>query len=420
MRVHPEEVHVEPGSVLEVDVLVTNLTPVVEIYRFEVLGMPGGAYFDPGEVSLLPDEDGRATGHLTVSIDAPLGEVRAAVRAVGETSGSVSAADLRLVVGDRADIEVALRPPTSQGYRTGKHTLSLTNNGTLPTSVELAAVGDTPDAVTVKVPATANIDTGESRDLPVVVKTRRRPDRGERFGFTVSVHHGAQTTVLPGLLQSGGRPLKPWLIGGAAGLLVLLLIAFLLVRSDDDGSNLAAVENPSTTRIFLDTGVTTLPPPIEATTTIPPPTSFVTFPPPVISAPPVIPPATPPQTAPATTQAPTTTTIPRPPSQSALAEEVYRAWRANNVNRLNELAVPEVVQRLQMHTLKGVGGQGFLNYGSCNASEPADYTPDDAGNCVKANLGGCTEQGSGAGLEFVEVIGDSSQTFRAADFKPCP
>ena len=223
-------VSVEPGGEAAAELSIKNAGSVVDQFICNVLGEASAwARCDPPVVSLFPGAEEtvmvRFSPPRAASVAA--GAVAFGVQVTSQEDQQFSVVEEGSVqVGGFSALTLKVVPRTSQGKRTAKHRVEITNSGNVPLQASLDAVD--PDALlafdfdphTIEVPG-----GGEAvAELRVVASA---PAKGgpKRHTFTVSAQSGAATAASDAAFEQKpkGSVLIWLLVAVVAAVLVFLL-----------------------------------------------------------------------------------------------------------------------------------------------------------------------------------------------------
>lgn len=235
-------VSVEPGSEVVAELSIKNSGTVVDQFLCNVLGEASAwARCDPPVVSLFPGAEEtvlvRFSPPRAASVAA--GTVPFGVQVTSQEDREFSLVEEGSVqVGGFSALTVKVVPRTSQGKRTAKHRVEITNSGNAPLSASLDAID--PDALlafdfdphTVEVPG-----GGEAvAELRVVASA---PAKGapKRHTFTVSAQAGATTASSDAAFEQ--KPKGSVLIWIAVAVVAAVLV--FLLKDTAEGAELGAV-----------------------------------------------------------------------------------------------------------------------------------------------------------------------------------
>jgi hypothetical protein len=242
---------IEPGATASCGVTIRNSSPIIEQYRFEVVGPAAGwATVEPAVVNIYPDNDAEISVTFAPprSSRVPAGEVPYAVRVLpAENPGAATAVEGLVRVRPFFQTTAEISPRTSRGRRRARHEVAVDNTGNVPVHVELSG-GDPDGQLTVRPrPSTLTVQPGQALFAAIDVRARRAYWRGQPitrpFQVLASPVDGQPIVLDANMLQVAifPRNLFKWL---AALLVLLLLLAaawFLLAKPAID----QAVSNAS-------------------------------------------------------------------------------------------------------------------------------------------------------------------------------
>ncbi len=266
---------VDPGSDVVARVEVANRSGIVDQYHAEVSDLPlEWIEVDPASLSLFPDD----RGELTIRFKPP--------RSAATTAGSrpfrvavVSGADPAvratvdgvLEIGRYHQYKAELNPYTSRARLTGRHRVSVTNEGNADARVVLS--GKDPDSAlkfrfksdAVAAAPSATAETG------VLVKPRRwrwlGPSRGHTFSVTAEPD-GGEPIVLDGNMEQNAI-LPRWTMRAVLGLVVVGVGAILLRSTVFNKEEKASSSKDTTTIAPVTTAPATVPVTTAPVTTVP-------------------------------------------------------------------------------------------------------------------------------------------------------
>ncbi len=245
VQVSPSRVRVVPGGSARLVVEVRNLSPVVDRYTCELVGLdPRWWTAAPPSLELFPEASQRGgapvTGRFTVTISPPRAPEATATdwpvgaRVTSEHSGERCVEEAVVAVDPFGALEGRITPVISTGRRDGRHRIVMANLGNRPETVELK--GRDPedrlafdfDETTVQLPPGAERPVGlrvRAMDRMLFGSPRARP-------FTLEARPRSDTppVALGGTFRHGG------LVPGAA----VGGVALILVRAAGAGSALTS------------------------------------------------------------------------------------------------------------------------------------------------------------------------------------
>lgn len=235
-------VSVEPGGEVVAEVSIKNSGSVVDQFLCNVLGEASAwARCDPPVVSLFPGAEETVLVRFAPprSASVAAGTVPFGVQVTSQEDREFSLVEEGSVqVGGFSALAVKVVPRTSQGKRTAKHRVEITNSGNAPLSASLDALD--PDALlafdfdprTIEVPG-----GGEAVvELRVVASA---PAKGgpKRHTFTVSAQAGSTTASSDAAFEQ--KPKGSVLIWVAVAVVAAVLV--FLLRDTAEGAELGAL-----------------------------------------------------------------------------------------------------------------------------------------------------------------------------------
>jgi hypothetical protein len=246
VQILPAAFRVTPGGGATLTIHVRNLSPVVDRYVCEVVGIDAAWWtVSPPSIELLPDvaggrSDGApSTGRFTVTIrpprtsDARAGEWPIGVKITAEHTGERSVEESTIVIEPFSSIEAQLRPTVTTGRRGASAIVLVANNGNRHEWVELRG-SDPEDRLSLEFDSfNVEVPPGQKASAHL----RIRPADGNLLGtarvrpFQVDLRprSDAPPLVLAGTFRH--RSLLPgWLPPAAAVLLALSLAGFATWR----------------------------------------------------------------------------------------------------------------------------------------------------------------------------------------------
>jgi hypothetical protein len=223
-------VRVARGGERRIPIIVHNPGASEDHYRFEILG--DAARWGRIEPRYVPGVAGG--GRMQVELvlrpptDAPPGTTRFAVRCVSlQDAGRCAVVEGDAVVGASRDVDVVTAAVSARGRRSGQYLVQVTNAGTAPTPVRLAASDPRHELGFALANDRFTLDGGGTESAYLSV----RPRRPKLVGADVShpfvlEHHGSSGAVdrMPHRFQQ--RALLGPLAATVAGLLVAGVAAF--------------------------------------------------------------------------------------------------------------------------------------------------------------------------------------------------
>jgi hypothetical protein len=206
LRLEPTRLVVQPGGQARAVITITNVGPIVEGFRIEVLGdgPAGWADVSTPEVSVYPRQEGSAVVTLTVPAGAaaPSGVVPFAVRAVSLVDESMSAvAEGDLEIGRVGGLQSKITPVNSSGRWSARHRVELTNWGNAPVRLRLAASDPDDRLGFLLSPDVVDIPLGGTASARLKVRTRTPALRAQPVRLPFQVRGEPDPGVPP-----GGRP----------------------------------------------------------------------------------------------------------------------------------------------------------------------------------------------------------------------
>jgi len=260
VEIDPKQAEVAPGSATRLQVRVVNGTAVVDQFWIVVVGIEEHWAPGPQQVSLLPNQEGRAEIVVAVPREqAPQAGRRViGVKVTSVADPSVSRVEeIALTIGAAPAASLTVQPQKVRGGHSGKLTASVVNAGNVPLRLGLRGE-DTEQAVrfrftppTLEVPpgerATARVDVSAPRLLtgPEAQRTLTIVAEGGPQPLAVTATFAQRSRVASGLLRG---------LAGLAGLAVIggaILGATLLAKGGSDNASASG-----------STTVTTLSPPV--------------------------------------------------------------------------------------------------------------------------------------------------------------
>ncbi len=211
LRLEPRRLVVQPGGQARTVVTITNVGPIVEGFRVEVLGdgPPEWADVSTPEVSVYPREDASAAVTLTVPAGAaaPSGVVPFAIRAVSLVDGSASAVvEGDLEIGRVGGLQSKITPVNSAGRWSARHRIELTNWGNVPARLRLTAT-DPDDRLGFLVsPEVVDVPLGATASARLKVRTRKPALRAQPVRLPFTVVGEPDPAASAGLPSAGAHP----------------------------------------------------------------------------------------------------------------------------------------------------------------------------------------------------------------------
>ena len=262
---------VDPGNEVVSRVEAANRSGIVDQYHADVSGLPPEwIEVDPASLSLFPDD----RGEFTIRFKPPRSSATTAgsrpfrVAVVSGADPAVRATvDGVLEIGGYHQYKAELNPHTSRARLTGRHRVSVTNEGNADARVVLSGkdpnnalkFGFKSDVVAVAPAATA--ETG------VLVKPRRwrwlGPSQAHDFSVTAQPD-GGEPLTLDGIMEQNAI-LPRWTMRAVLGL-VILAVGAILLRSTVFNKEERASSSKDTTTVAP---VTTVPVTTAPVTTVP-------------------------------------------------------------------------------------------------------------------------------------------------------
>lgn len=269
VRITRPTVQAAPGGQEGVAVEVTNVSDVVEQFALEVLGDAAPwAVVHPPTVSLMPGEAGRAEIVFMPGLDPapPAGPTPFAVRAVSSRDPSVRmVAEATIDVLPAMAFEVDVRPRTSEGARSGRHEVIVTNRGNRSSRVTVTA-DDPDDLLAIRVePAELTVEPGYEAAFELSATTMRgRSRQAQRQPFAVHVrpsgHPGVDTEAA--FVLTRRRSPVPAVI---AAILIVAGSALAYSQLKDDGPTGGLVTGSTTTEPAIFASVASTAPTVPTT-----------------------------------------------------------------------------------------------------------------------------------------------------------
>ena len=167
--------NVEPGADAGFDVAIRNRGTVVDRYRVEVFGPPSGwVHIGAPTVSVMPD----TTGLIHVSVRPPRsaetqpGRTNFEIRVTSQEDPQLhDAKSGSMEVGVFTQIELGdLVPVVSQGWRRGRHTLTIVNRGNAPAESTIEAT-DPNNSLRFETPGAIVTGAGTTSSMRLLLKT---------------------------------------------------------------------------------------------------------------------------------------------------------------------------------------------------------------------------------------------------------
>ncbi len=262
--IEPATLQVEPGSEAVVVVRVRNRGTIVERFEIGVVG-PAAAWAraEPDALRLFPDVEGTAQIVFRPPRAAsPLADTYPfgiSIRPAADPDSS-AVEEGRVTVAPFVELMTEIVPQTSRGSRSGRHMVTIKNQGNSVAEITLKATD--PDRlllIDVQLPR-FGLEAGGSRAVRVRVKPAGTFFTGSpnRIPFVVQVDERISgPREIPASFEQ--RPMLPgWLkpvVGlGIAGVLALLLLPRLLGLTGTDGTAKATDPSPTPAQSALATG----------------------------------------------------------------------------------------------------------------------------------------------------------------------
>ncbi|WP_163510795.1 hypothetical protein [Fodinicola acaciae] len=229
---------IEPGATASTGVTIRNNSPIIEQYRFEVVGPAAGwSTVEPAVVNIYPDND----AEVSVTFAPPrssrvrAGEHPYAVRVLpAENPGAATAVEGLVRVLPFFQTTAEITPRTSRGRRKARHEVAVDNTGNVPVHVDLTG-GDPDGQLDVRPrPSSLTVQPGQALFSAVDLRSRHAHWRGQPitrpFQLMVTPADGQPIVLDANMLQ---LPILPrnifrW-IAAILALLVLLVAAWFLL-----------------------------------------------------------------------------------------------------------------------------------------------------------------------------------------------
>lgn len=229
---------IEPGATASTGVTIRNNSPIIEQYRFEVVGPAAGwSTVEPAVVNIYPDND----AEVSVTFAPPrssrvrAGEHPYAVRVLpAENPGAATAVEGLVRVQPFFQTTAEITPRTSRGRRRARHEVAVDNTGNVPVHVELTG-GDPDGQLDVRPsPSALTVEPGQALFSTVNLRARHAHWRGQPitrpFQVMVSPADGQPIVLDANMLQVAILPqnIFRW-IAGILVLAILLAAAWFLL-----------------------------------------------------------------------------------------------------------------------------------------------------------------------------------------------
>ncbi|GAA1660430.1 hypothetical protein GCM10009765_07340 [Fodinicola feengrottensis] len=244
---------IEPGATASCGVTIRNSSPIIEQYRFEVVGPAAGwATIEPAVVNIYPDNDAEVSVTFSPprSSRVPAGEVPYAVRVLpAENPAAATAVEGLVRIRPFFQTTAEISPRTSRGRRRARHEVAVDNTGNVPVHVELSG-GDPDGQLTVRPrPSMLTVQPGQALFSAIDVRARRAYWRGQPitrpFQVMVSPGDGAPIVLDANMLQVAILPRN--ILKWVAAILALIILAaaawFLLAKPAIDSAAQKAAED---------------------------------------------------------------------------------------------------------------------------------------------------------------------------------
>ena len=253
--IDPATLQVEPGGEAVVVVRVRNRGTIVERFEIGVVGPAAAwAHAEPDALRLFPDVEGTAQVVFRPPRAAsPLADTYpfgVSIRPAADPDSS-TVEEGRVTVAPFVELMTEIVPQTSRGSRSGRHTVTIKNQGNSVAEITLKATD--PDrlllidlepqrfgleaggsrAVRTRVKPANTFFTGPPNRIPFVIQVDERISGSREIAASFE-----QRPMLPGWL-------KPVVGLGIAGVLALLLLPRLLGLTGTDGTAKATDPSPS-------------------------------------------------------------------------------------------------------------------------------------------------------------------------------
>ena len=229
----PSRVEVRPGERASLTVTVRNTGSVVDEMRLDVLGPAAGwATVEPATISMFPGGEGTATVTFAPprASSTPSGEMPFAVRVASKEDPEGSTVEEgTLTVSAFTEMAIELVPRTSRGRRSGRHEITVANQGNETAEAMLSGL-DTGEALRfVFEPPALVVAPGAVGFAKVRLKAHQRFWRGvartHSFRVTAEAPDHEPLTADGTFVQ---EPMLPrWAMRALLALLALALMAFL-------------------------------------------------------------------------------------------------------------------------------------------------------------------------------------------------
>jgi hypothetical protein len=243
--IDPATLQVEPGGQSVVVVRVRNRGTIVERFEIGVVGPAAAwAHAEPDALRLFPDVEGTAQVIFhppkAASPHADTYPFGISIRPAADPDSS-TVEEGRVTVAPFVELSTEIVPQTSRGSRSGRHTVTIKNQGNAVAEIALTATD--PDrllmidvepqrlgleaggsrAVRTRVKPAGTFFTGPPNRIPFVVQVDERMSGSRQIPASFE-----QRPILPGWL-------KPVVGLGVAGVLALLVLPRILGLTGNDG-----------------------------------------------------------------------------------------------------------------------------------------------------------------------------------------
>lgn len=221
-------VKVDPGRAAEVKVGLTSSGGVVDSFRLDVLGDPGGwSEFEPSIIKILPNTQREAKLTFRPKPDTAPGAHPFAVRAVSTEGQGMVVEEGVVQVAVTDDITLDLHPRTAFASKRTKQQLQVINTGNAPVTVQLRATDPDGRAELDVHPEMLNVAPGTVGLATVRGRLPRGLDNNERCRYKIeALNEDGNVERLDSELVYRSRGLLKWI---AIVVIILLVIAIALV-----------------------------------------------------------------------------------------------------------------------------------------------------------------------------------------------